>query len=94
MPKKTQYMVYDAGKPVFELVDPDGHVYVLQAHGAEQPIESLPNLGERLKNLPEGWHYRTRALTRDLVLDLGPNDTIYAVGDELGQYYTRIAQTD
>jgi hypothetical protein len=27
-PKKTQRMVYAKGKPVYELVDPDGNVYV------------------------------------------------------------------
>jgi hypothetical protein len=45
------------------------------------------------KQLPKGWQYRTRALTEDLVLDLGPDKTIYAVGDEFHQYYTRIAET-
>lgn len=89
-PHKTQYMVYAKGKPVFELVDPDGHSYVLQARGKQFPIESLATLGERLKQLPKGWQYRTRILSEDLVLDLGPDKTIYAVGDEFHQYYTRI----
>ncbi len=87
-------MVYAKGKPVFELVDPDGHIYVLQAHGREFPMESLPKLGERMKKLPKGWQYRTRTLTKDLVLDLGPDKTIYAVGDEFHQYYTRIPETE
>jgi hypothetical protein len=39
MPKKTQRMVYAKGKSVFELIDPDGHIYVLQAHDAQFPIE-------------------------------------------------------
>ena len=72
---------------------PDGHNYVLQAHDAQFPIESLAKLGEQMKQLPKGWQYRTRALTEDLVLDLGPDKTIYAVGDEFHQYYTRIAET-
>jgi len=93
MPKKTQRMVYAKGKSVFELIDPDGHNYVLQAHDAQFPIESLAKLGEQMKQLPKGWQYRTRALTEDLVLDLGPDKTIYAVGDEFHQYYTRIAET-
>jgi hypothetical protein len=92
-PKKTQKMVYFKGKPVYELVDPDGNVYVMQAHEEQFPIESLPQLGERLKKLPEGWQYRTRDLTEDLVLDLGPDKSIYAVGDEFHQYYTRIPKT-
>ena len=31
-PKKVQKQVFAKGKPVFELVDPDGNIYVLQAH--------------------------------------------------------------
>jgi hypothetical protein len=89
-PKKTQKMVYLEGKPVYELVDPDGNVYVLQAHEEQFPLESLPKLGEKLKKLPKGWQYRTRNLTEDLVLDLVPDKTTYAIGDEFHQYYTRI----
>jgi hypothetical protein len=89
-PKKTQKMVYDKGKPVYEIVDSDGHVYVLQAHEEQFPLESLPQLGEKLTKLPKGWQFRTRTLTEDLVLDLKPNETIYAIGDEYHQYYTRI----
>ena len=85
--------VYARGQSVFERIDPDGHIYVLPAHDAQFPIESLAMLGEQMKQLPKGWQYRTRALTEDLVLDLGPDKTIYAVGDEFHQYYTRIAET-
>jgi hypothetical protein len=91
-PKKTQKMVYSKGKPVFELVDPDGNVYVMQAHEEKFPLESLAKLGEQM-TLPTGWKYRTRVLTEDLLLDLGPDQTIYAVGDEWHQYYTRIPTT-
>src|SRR6266853_3134980 len=89
MPKKTQKMVYSKGKPVYELVDAKGNAYVMQAHDAQFPIESLATLGQRLKKLPTDWQYRTRILTEDLVLDLKPDQTIYAVGDEFNQYYTR-----
>jgi hypothetical protein len=92
-PEKTQRMVYATGHPVHELVDSDGHAYVLQAHGPEFTLESLADLGEQMKELPEGWLYRTRILTEDLVLDLGPHATIYGVGDEFRQYYTRIPDT-
>jgi hypothetical protein len=90
LPKKTQRMVYFKGRPVYELVDPDGNVYVMQAHEEQFSIDSLPKLGEKLKKLPKGWQYRTRTLTEDLVLDLTPEKAIYAVGDEFHQYYTRI----
>ncbi len=88
-PKKTQKQVYAKGKAVFELVDAEGHIYVLQPRNEEYPIESLATLGEKMKQLPAGWKYRSRVLTKNLVLDLGPGQTIYAVGDEFHQYYTR-----
>ena len=81
--------MYSKDKPVYELVDPDGHVYVLQAHEERFPIESLATLSEQLK-LPNGWQFRTRTLTEDLVMDLKADQTIYAVGDEFHQYWTRI----
>ncbi len=89
-PKKTQRMVYAKGKPVFELVDSNGHVYVLQARDHAFSIPALPELAAQMKKLPSGWTYRTRTLSEDLVLDLTPDKTIYAVGDEFRQYYTRI----
>ena len=92
-PKKTQKMVYSKGKEVFELVDPNGHIYVLQAREEKFPIASLATLGERMKLLAKGWQYRSRTLTEDLVLDLTPDQTIYGVGDEFHQYYTRIPET-
>jgi hypothetical protein len=87
-PSKTQSMVYSKGKPVFELVDPEGHVYVLQAREEKFPIPELAKLGDKL-SLPQGWKYQTRTLTEDLPLDLSPAQTIYAVGDDFHQYYTR-----
>jgi hypothetical protein len=89
-PKKTQKMVYSKGKPVYELIDPEGHVYLLQAHEEQFTLESLAKLGEMLIKLPGGWQYRSRDLTEDLILDLTPDKTTYAVGDEFHQYYTRI----
>jgi len=91
-PKKIQKMVYLKGKPVYELVDPDGNTYVLQAREERFRIDSLASLGETL-NLPKGWQFRTRDLAEDLILDLKPDQTIYAVGDEFHQYWTRISQS-
>lgn len=92
-PKKTQWMRYDKGKPVYELVDAEGNAYVLQAHNKEWPMESLATMGAQMKQLPEGWSYRTRILTEDLVIDLSDKETIYAVGDEFNQYYTRVPKS-
>ena len=63
---------WDEGKPVFELVNPDGKHYVMQAlcKGVDSSMseESLATLGDRLA-LPTGWSYRTRILTEELVID-------------------------
>jgi hypothetical protein len=63
---------FDAGKPVYELVNPDGRAYVMQAYcvGVDPTVDeaSLATLGERL-SLPEGWTYRVRTLEEELVVD-------------------------
>lgn len=63
---------FDAGQTVHELVDPEGLAYVMQALcvGVDptMSVESLDTLGERLA-MPEGWSYRSRVLTEDLVID-------------------------
>ncbi len=89
-PAKFQNLLWKAGKPVYELVDPDGHVYVLQGH--KVPTDSLATLGERFKQLPEGWQYRVQVLTRDLVMKLTPAAPIPSVQDEFDQIYIRIPQ--
>ena len=63
---------WDAGKKVYELVNPDGLVYVMQARciGIDPTIseESLDTLGDKL-SLPAGWSYRVRVLNEELVVD-------------------------
>ena len=63
---------WDAGKPVYELVNPDGLAYVMQALcigvDATMNESNLATLGERLA-LPAGWSYRTRVLDEELVVD-------------------------
>lgn len=63
---------FDAGKPVYELVRPDGEAYVMQALciavDPEMSEATLPTLGGRLA-MPEGWSYRVRVLDEELVID-------------------------
>jgi hypothetical protein len=63
---------FDAGKPVYELVNPDGLAYVLQAYcvGVDPTMDedALVTLGDRLQ-MPEGWTYRVRVLDEELVVD-------------------------
>ena len=46
LPAKYHYLAYEAGKPVYQLVDPEGHVYVAQAH--KLPVDEMASLGDRL----------------------------------------------
>ena len=81
---------FDAGKTVYELVDPDGRALVMQARciGIDPNMteESLANLGERLA-LPAGWSYRTRVLDAELVVDTSAT-LATVVQDEFENTYT------
>jgi hypothetical protein len=63
---------YDAGKPIFILDAPNGMIFVMQSYSIivdkNQTYEDLPNLGSKLK-LPEGWHFRTVVLDKDLTVN-------------------------
>ncbi len=89
-PAKTQYLVWEPGQPAYQLVDPDGHVHVLQGYKVAQ--ESLETLGDQMERLPEGWEYRVNVLTEDLVMDLTPDAPIPSVQDEIDQIYIRIPE--
>lgn len=90
-PAKTQNLLWKADKPVYQLVDPDGHVYILQGH--KIPEKSLATLGERFKQLPAGWKYRVKVLSEDLVMKLSPKTPIPSVQDEFDQIYIRIPES-
>ena len=81
---------FDAGKTVYELVDPDGRALVMQARcvsvDSNMTEESLATLGERLA-LPEGWSYRTRVLETELVVDTSTT-LATVVQDEFENTYT------
>jgi hypothetical protein len=81
---------FDAGTPVYELVDPDGLVYVMQSYclGVDPTTtqRSLETLGDRLAP-PPGWSYRRRILKEELVVDT--TQTIATVlQDEFEHSYT------
>lgn len=87
-PAKYQDLTWQAGEPTYQLVDPEGHAYVLQGH--KIPVDGLSTLGERMLGLPEGWQYRVVVLEQDLVMNLTPNEPIPSVQDEFDQIYIRI----
>lgn len=84
---------FDAGRPVFELVDHEGQRYVLQAYCvAVDPtltFADLAGLGDRLQ-LPAGWRFETRVLDEELVIDTTGRPAA-VVQDELENSYCRIS---
>ncbi len=69
---RNAVFVFDAGAPVFELVDGDGRRWVMQTWSQivdpALAYDDLPTLASRL-TLPDGWTYRTRTLDTDLRVD-------------------------
>jgi hypothetical protein len=82
---------FDAGRTVYELIDPEGSTFVMQAYCvAVDPTldeESLPGLVDRL-DLPSGWRFRTRELEAPLDVDTLVSDAV-VVQDELQNTYCR-----
>jgi len=78
-------------KPVFELVDPNGRVYVMQAYSQivdpDLSYDQLRGLRSKI-GLPEGWKYRTVKPKKNLVLRAGGTATI--TQDELKNTYQRL----
>ena len=83
--------VYDRGKNVYELLSPNGNVYVMQSYSQEVDKElneaGLLTLNGRLK-LPNGWKYRTRTLDEDLVIE-NVGGKAYVIQDDLKNTYQR-----
>jgi hypothetical protein len=69
---RNTVFVFNAGKEVYELIDPDGRRWVMQTWSqvADPNLSraDLPGLAGRL-NLPEGWSYQPRVLAETLRVD-------------------------
>jgi hypothetical protein len=83
--------VYERGKNIYELLSPDGRVYVMQSYSQEVDKglneAGLLTLADRLK-LPPGWKYSTRTLDEDLVIE-NVAGKAYVVQDDLKNTYQR-----
>jgi hypothetical protein len=83
-------MYFDAGSAVYELIDPHGIAYVMQAYctGVDATLdeESLADLGDRLA-LPAEWSFRTRTLQEELIVDTSQS-VATVLQDELENTYT------
>jgi hypothetical protein len=87
--RDTTY-IYDAGKPVYEISDDKGNVYVMQTFAEivdkDLAMDDLAGLGDRLK-LPRGWSYAARVL--DAEMQLTASGEAYLIQDELQNSYQR-----
>ncbi len=83
------------GRRVFELLAPDGSTYLMQSYSQivdpNLSKRDLATLGRRLE-LPRGWRYRVRKLTRALTLRAKGSATI--LQDELKNTYQRLPRSD
>jgi hypothetical protein len=82
--------IFAAGRPVFELLDPQGQRWVMQTWSqtvdANLALADLPGLASRL-TLPAGWAYQTRTLTEPLRVDTTDRDA-HVTQDDLANSYT------
>jgi hypothetical protein len=81
---------FDRGRQVYELVAPDGPVWIMQTYSQiKDPTLSaadLPGLGSRL-TLPAGWTYRVRTLTAPLVVATA-SQSAHVLQDDLEDSYS------
>lgn len=81
---------FNAGSVVYELVNPDGIAYVMQAYciGVDPTLtqDNLAELGSRLQ-LPKGWTFRSRILDEELIVDTTEH-LATVIQDELENTYT------
>ena len=79
--------VYSAGQPVYELVSPDGHAFVMQSSNI--PPDELATLGDRLAPAG-GWRFHTRTLTEELTLTM--DGKVKVAMDDLRNVYNLAAK--
>lgn len=81
---------FNAGRQVYELVAPDGTVWIMQTYSQiKDPNLSaadLPGLASRL-TLPAGWTYRVRTLTSPLVVATA-SKAAHVLQDNLANSYS------
>jgi hypothetical protein len=81
--------VFDAGREVYELIDPDGGRWVMQTSSqivdATLSLADLPALAARL-SLPGGWRYEARTPSSPLRVDTTTTDASVTQDDLANTY--------
>lgn len=88
---RTSVFRYMKGRNLYQLVSPQGAVYVMQSFSMQvdpkQTISSLPTLGSRL-HLPQGWKFQVVKPESDLTLEAKGKAIV--LQDDLENSYQRI----
>ncbi len=88
--RQTVY-TYQAGQPIYELLDPDKNVYVMQSYSQivdkNLTVNQLPALGHIL-SLPAGWRYQERRPAH--AIQLITTGIAYVINDNLADSYERM----
>lgn len=88
--RQTVY-TFDAGQPIYELIDPDKNVYVMQSYAQivdkNLTINQLPALG-RMLSLPSGWRYREELLRHSITLTA--TGVAHVINDNFADSYQRM----
>lgn len=86
--KRHTTWIYEKDKPIYELIDPKGNVFVMQSYSIQkspQTESSLRALGKKL-NLPSGWHFKTGVLKQSETLEAIHNVAVVVQDDLLNTY--------
>lgn len=88
--RNTTY-VYQAGKPVYQLISDDGKVYVMQTYDLTNlpDAAALGSLNTRLK-LPAGWFFREVNPSEPLILSVNGQATV--IRDNLQNTYQYVPE--
>jgi len=90
--KRETEFHFAAGRPVYEMLTPDGKTYVMQAYSHivddSLTMQSLASLGGQLQ-IPEGWQYRARTPGQELTLATAGGQA-HVLQDELQNTYMQL----
>lgn len=87
---RTTVWVFKSGRPVYQLISPDGDVYFMQSYSVQkekQDMESLAKLGSKL-HLPSGWQFKTQNLNKDFFVK-AIDGMAYVIQDDLDNTYQK-----
>ena len=81
--------VFDAGREIYELIDPDDRRWVMQTYSqtvdGALSLADLPHLAQRL-TLPDGWRYEARTPSTPLRVDTTGTDACVTQDDLSNSY--------